>query len=131
MASTGVISRFFIYNFRSMPFLCRGFIPISRLFPDLYVMMFIGKAGEPLLEKTLQEILISLASKSPYRINEYFAVEFTDDYERLEKNRENKPILEFLNESFFDIDVEYDGSSKMDEIIIDTLRKAIRLCGEK
>lgn len=83
------------------------------------------------MEKTLQEILISLASKSPYRINEYFAVEFTDDYERLEKSKENRPILEFLNESFFDIDVEYDGSSKMDEIIIDTLRKAIRLCGEK
>lgn len=83
------------------------------------------------MEKTLQEILISLASKSPYRINEYFAVEFADDYERLEKSKENRPILEFLNESFFDIDVEYDGSSKMDEIIIDTLRKAIRLCGEK
>lgn len=72
------------------------------------------------MEKTLQEILISLASKSPYRINEYFAVEFADDYERLKKSKENRPILEFLNESFTDIDVEYDASSRIDERIIDT-----------
>lgn len=83
------------------------------------------------MEKTLREILLSLKSKSPYSINEYFAIEFADDYERLEKNRENKPILEFLNESFTDIDVEYDASSRIDEIINDTLRKAIRMCDDE
>lgn len=83
------------------------------------------------MEKTLREILLSLTSKSPYNINEYFAIEFADDYERLEKNRENKPILEFLNESFMDIDVEYDASSRIDEIINDTLRKAIRMCDDE
>lgn len=83
------------------------------------------------MEKTLREILLSLISKSPYNINEYFAIEFADDYERLEKNRENKPILEFLNESFMDVGVEYDASSRIDEIINDTLRKAIRMCDDE
>lgn len=83
------------------------------------------------MEKTLKEILLSLESRSPYCINEYFATDFTEDYERLERNKENRTILEFLNDSFTDIDVEYDGSSKMDEIIIDTLRRAISMCNEK
>lgn len=75
--------------------------------------------------------MLSLTSKSPYSINEYFAIEFADDYERLEKNKENKPVLAFLNESFIDIDTEYDGSSRSDEIIIDTLSKAIRMCDDE
>lgn len=82
------------------------------------------------MEKTLKEILLSLTSKSPYYINEYFAIEFAEDYERLERIKENRPILEFLNESFFDIDVDYDGTSAMDAVIIDTLKKAISMCGE-
>lgn len=82
------------------------------------------------MEKTLKEILLSLTSKSPYYINEYFAIEFAEDYERLERNKENRPILEFLNESFIDIDVDYDGSSAMDAKIIDTLKKAISMCRE-
>lgn len=82
------------------------------------------------MEKTLKEILLSLTSKSPHYINEYFAIEFAEDYERLEKNKEDRPILEFLNESFIDIDVDYDGSSAMNAKIIDTLKKAISMCGE-
>ena len=79
------------------------------------------------MEKTLKEILLSLTSKSPYYINEYFAIEFAEDYERLERIKENRPILEFLNESFFDIDVDYDGASAMDAKIIDTLKKAMHI----
>ncbi|WP_077074661.1 hypothetical protein [Aedoeadaptatus urinae] len=82
------------------------------------------------MEKTLKEILLSLTSKSPYYINEYFAIEFAEDYERLERIKENRPILELLNESFFDIDVDYDGTSAMDTKIIDTLKKAISMCRE-
>lgn len=82
------------------------------------------------MEKTLKEILLSLTSKSPYYINEYFAIEFAEDYERLEIIKENGPILEFLNESFFDIDVDYDGTSAMNAKIIDTLKKAISMCRE-
>lgn len=82
------------------------------------------------MEQTLKEILLSLTSKSPYYINEYFAIEFAEDYEKLERITENRPILEFLNESFFDIDVDYDGTSAMDAKIIDTLKKAISMCRE-
>ena len=82
------------------------------------------------MELTLKEILLSLTSKSPYYINEYFAIEIAEDYERLERIKENTRILEFLNESFFDIDVDYDGTSAMDAKIIDTLKKAISMCRE-
>ena len=82
------------------------------------------------MERTLREILPSLESRAPYCINEYFATDFAEDYERLEKNKENRPILEFLNESFTDIDVDYDGSSAMDAKIIDTLKKAISMSRE-
>lgn len=83
------------------------------------------------MEKTLKEILLSLESRSPYCINEYFANDFAEDYEWLERNKENRAILEFLNDSFTDIDVEYDGSLKMNEVIINTLRKAISMCDGK
>lgn len=88
------------------------------------------REGEQPLEKTLREILLSLESRSPYCINEYFATDFAEDYEKLERNKENRPILEFLNDSFTDIDVDYDGSSAMDAKIIDTLKKAISMCRE-
>lgn len=88
------------------------------------------REGEQLLEKTLKEILLSLTSKSPYCINEYFATDFAEDYERLERNKENRAILEFLNDSFTDIDVDYDSSSAMDAKIIDTLKKAISMYRE-
>lgn len=82
------------------------------------------------LEKTLKDILIDLLSESPYRMNEYFAIEFYEDYDRLE-NQETQSILDFLNDSFTDIDVDYDGSEEMDAKILDTINKAISMCNDE
>ena len=82
------------------------------------------------MEKTLKDILIDLLSESPYRMNEYFAIEFYEDYDRLE-NQETQSILDFLNDSFTDIDVDYDGSEEMDAKILDTINKAISMCNDE
>lgn len=82
------------------------------------------------MDKTLKDILLDLRSESPYRINEYFATEFADEYDRLEK-QENQSVLEFLNDSFTDIDVDYDGSEAIAAKIIDTINKAISMCNDE
>ena len=82
------------------------------------------------MEKTLKDILLDLLSESPYRINEYFATEFADEYDRLE-NLETQSILEFLNDSFTDIDIDYDGSEEMDAKILDTINEAISKCNDR
>lgn len=82
------------------------------------------------MEKTLKEILLDLRYESPYCINEYFAIEFAEEYDRLEK-QENQSVLEFLNDSFTDIDVDYDGSEAIAVKIIDTINKAISMCTDE
>lgn len=82
------------------------------------------------MEKILKEILLDLRYESPYRINEYFATEFAEEYDRLEK-QENQSVLEFLNDSFIDIDVDYDGSEAIGAKIIDTINKAISMCSDE
>lgn len=82
------------------------------------------------MEKTLKEILLDLRYESPYCINEYFATEFAEEYDRLEK-QENQSVLEFLNDSFTDIDVDYDGSEAIAAKILDTINKAISMCNDE
>lgn len=72
-----------------------------------------------------------LKSKSPYKINEYFATDFSEDYERFEKFKVNSQVLEFLNDSFTDIDIDFDGSEEMNKKVVETLSKAISMCKDK
>lgn len=72
-----------------------------------------------------------LKSKSPYEINEYFATDFSEDYEQFEEFKMNRQVLEFLNDSFMDIDIEFDGAEEMNKKVLETLSKAISMCKDE
>lgn len=80
------------------------------------------------LKKELEDMLQNM---KPYDINEYFAVEFSDDYDEYEKNPKYVPVLEYLNDEFIDIDIVSatidEGVTALSDRIIETIKTAIRM----
>ena len=86
------------------------------------------RKGEQRLEKNLKEKLLFLkANCKPYEINEYFAVEFADDYDVFAQDKNNIETLEYLNDEFIDIDVDYSHSSAFDSKVRETIDEAINM----
>lgn len=56
------------------------------------------------------------------KINHYFAFEFWDDYPD-----EDEAVLDYLNESFYDIDMMWSDDKDITEITYETLRTAINM----
>lgn len=80
------------------------------------------------MEKNLKEKLLFLkASCNPYEINEYFAVEFADDYDVFAKDKSNIETLDYLNDEFMDIDVDYSHTDEFDSKVRESIDEAINM----
>lgn len=78
------------------------------------------------MEKNLKEKLFFLkANCNSYQINEYFAVEFADDYDVFAQDKSNIEALDYLNDEFIDIDIDYSHTSKFDSKVKEVIDKAI------
>lgn len=86
------------------------------------------RKGEQILEKNLKEKLLFLkANCTPYEINEYFAVEFADDYDVFAQDKKSIEVLDYLNDEFIDIDVDYSHTIEFDSKVKETIDKAINM----
>lgn len=86
------------------------------------------RKGEQILEKSLKEKLLFLkANCKPYEINEYFAVEFADDYDVFAQDKNNIEVLDYLNDEFIDIDVDYSLRDDFDSKVRETIDEAINM----
>lgn len=80
------------------------------------------------MEKNLREKLLFLrAICNPYEINEYFAVEFADDYNVFAQDKSNIEALDYLNDEFIDIDVDYNYRDGFDSKVRYTIDEAINM----
>lgn len=78
--------------------------------------------------KNLKEKLLFLkANCNPYEINEYFAVEFADDYDVFAQDKNNIEALDYLNDEFIDIDVDYSHSIDFNSKVKGTIDEAINM----
>ncbi len=64
---------------------------------------------------------------SAYKINEYFANDYADDYDIFEKDKNNLAALEYLNDEFIDIDIDYSQTDQFEQKVFETLEKALKL----
>ena len=86
------------------------------------------RKGEQILGKNLKEKLLFLkANCKPYEINEYFAVEFADDYNVFAQDKNNIEVLDYLNDEFIDIDVDYSLRDDFDSKVRETIDEAINM----
>lgn len=75
--------------------------------------------------KNLKEKLLFLKENcKPYEINEYFAVEFADDYDGFAQDKNNIEALDYLNDEFIDIDVDYSHRDDFDSKVRGTIDEA-------
>lgn len=62
-----------------------------------------------------------------YEINEYFNSEFGDDYDSFALDEKNLEALNYLNDEFIDIDIDYHNSIEFDIKVKKTLEKALEI----
>lgn len=62
-----------------------------------------------------------------YEINEYFNSEFGDDYDSFALDEKNLEALNYLNDEFIDIDIDYHNSIEFDIKVKKTLEKALKM----
>lgn len=80
------------------------------------------------MEKNLKEKLLFLkANCDPYEINEYFAFEFADDYDVFAQDKSNIEVLDYLNDEFIVIDVDYSHTDEFDSKVRGTIDEAINM----
>jgi hypothetical protein len=60
-------------------------------------------------------------------INEYFANDFIDDREEYFDKKERGCILDYLNDSFIDIDINFRDSDNFEKLVRDTLETALKM----
>lgn len=76
------------------------------------------------LKKTLTEFLNDFDAKE---INEYFANGFDDDWDEFYSKENVDEVLEFLNEKFWDIDVDYRDTKYFEKMVRETLEEALKM----
>ena len=76
------------------------------------------------LKKTLTEFLNDFDAKE---INEYFANGFDDDWDEFYSKENVDEVLEFLNDKFIDIDVDYRDTKYFEKMVRETLEKALKM----
>lgn len=80
------------------------------------------------MENDLKEKLLDLKNNYDYKeINEYFATEFSDDYYIFERDEKNIKILEFLNDSFIDIDIDYSKTEEFEKKVNEVIDIALSM----
>ena len=80
------------------------------------------------MEKNLKEKLLFLKSNcSAYEINEYFATEFADDFDEFGKEKDNVRILNYLNDEFIDIDIDYSQTKEFASKVKEVVDEAINM----
>lgn len=67
------------------------------------------------------------ANCNPYKINKYFAVEFADDYDVFAQDKKSIEVLDYLNDEFIDIDVDYSHTDEFDSKVKGTIDEAINM----
>ena len=77
------------------------------------------------LKKQLQEFLDNFNAEE---INTYFARDFSSEWDIfLSNNQKVEPILEYLNDTFIDIDIDYRETEEFDTKVRETIQKAIEM----
>lgn len=84
------------------------------------------------MEKDLKVIILEfLDNFNASEINEYFANDFVDDREKYFNEKESQEVLEFLNDTFIDIDVDFRDKKDFEEKVLETLQQAIKMIDAK
>lgn len=79
------------------------------------------------MEKNLKEVITDfLKDFNAKDINDYFANDFCDDWDKFVKNTP-KEVLEFLNDNFYIIDTQYMDSDNFESKVKETLKKALEM----
>lgn len=71
-----------------------------------------------------KNLLDSLTNKSAKQINHYFACDFSGDIDELEKDINLMKILEYLNEEFINIDINYRETNEFENKVYEALKVA-------
>ena len=82
------------------------------------------KCCEKNLKKLLENFLNNFNAND---INEYFANDFSDDWDIYLKDNIPVDILIYLNDAFCDIDIDYRDTDMFETRIKETLRTALEL----
>lgn len=72
-------------------------------------------------------MLFLKANCNSYEINKYFAVEFADDYDVFAQDKKSIEVLDYLNDEFIDIDVDYSHTDEFDSKVKGTIDEAINM----
>ena len=80
------------------------------------------------MERDLKIVLENFLNNfNAHDINEYFANDFIDDWDSYLKNNTPIDVLEYLNDNFYDIDIDYRDTNMFDSKIKETLTKALEM----
>lgn len=81
--------------------------------------------------KKLKEMLNNFLNNfNAEDINEYFATNFYDDWDNyyIKENYSNiEEVLNYLNDTFYDIDIDYRDTKKFESKVKETLKNAIKM----
>lgn len=81
------------------------------------------------MESNLKDkIRYFLDNFNPIEINEYFGNgSFIDDCEKYYDNNSPAPIITYLNDAFFYIDMDYRDTDKFSDMVKETLETALKM----
>lgn len=83
------------------------------------------------LKKELKKFLNNFNASE---INHYFACDFSDDWDNyyIKNNYSNiEVVLQYLNDTFIDIDVDYRDTKSFEPMVKNTLEKALEMLDTK
>lgn len=84
------------------------------------------------MERDLKTVLQSFLNNfDANNINNYFANDFSDDWDIYLKNGTPIDVLEYLNDSFYNIDVDYRDTDIFEEKVKEALTHALKLLDAK
>lgn len=61
------------------------------------------------------------------KINNYFATDFGDDWDEYLVDDELESVLQYLNDCFIDIDIDYRDTNQFERKVRETLQTAIKM----
>lgn len=80
--------------------------------------------GKERLKKMLNSFLNHFNAEV---INNYFASEFGDDWDSFLEDSDIESILQYLNDSFIDIDVDFRETNQFEYKVKETIKTAIKM----
>lgn len=83
------------------------------------------------MERTLKQVLVEYIKNfekyGAYSINEYFNSDFGDEYDLFELDEKNIKALEYLNDEFIDIDMNFLSTVQTENKVKKVLSNALGL----